>query len=330
GIEPALLPPAPAQAAAPAAAVAVETAPQPELVGARQHVLAEEESHEAAPPLAEPVRTEYREDAGSAVEGEKPALPEIDYDEAILGYASQFGELPNARQFGLFLAKYGVVDPATGGVLPEVLLRPVLHEFKVTQHQVSAPKAGVAPAGADQAASVSAADADALGTEPDPAAGSTAEAGRSVAVSSSPEPKAASQQEDQPTMEPVSLMNQADHGGGRPQQMLDLPAPRAPEAPPGKPGTWEATVTSTGAAAALVPAQQSVEPELDPVEQQIDTVVGWLVEAEESGGRLTGAEVARRLGLSPKTGQRRVNAAAERLEGQRRQQGRAHLRSVNR
>ncbi|WP_327713643.1 DUF2637 domain-containing protein (plasmid) [Streptomyces sp. NBC_00464] len=329
-IEPALLPPAPAQAMAQAAA-AVETAPQPELVGAPQHVLAAGEANEAAAQLVAPVRTEPSQNTGHVGEGEQPALPEVDYNDAVLGYRNQFGQLPNARQFGLFLAQYGVVDPVTGGVLPEGLLRPVLQDFKATQYQAGDPEAAEAPGGADEGASVPADDAEHVDGEPDAAAVSASEAGRSVAMSSSPDPKAASQQEGQPTLEPVSLMNEADHGGGTPQQIqLDLPAPRAPEAPVGKPGVWEAAGTSTGVAAALVPAQQSVEPELDPVEQQLVTVVRWLVEAEESGGRLTGAEVARRLGLSPKTGQRRVNAAAERLEEQRRQQGRAHLRSVNR
>ncbi|MFI9041484.1 hypothetical protein [Streptomyces sp. NPDC053726] len=85
----------------------------------------------------------------------------------------------------------------------------------------------------------------------------------------------------------------------------------------------------TGAATARLPEQQTDEPDVDPVQRQIATVAGWLAEAEEVGQKLSAAEVARRLGLSPKTGQRRVNAAAEYLEEQRRQQGRAHLRSVS-
>ncbi len=327
GIEPALLPPAPAPA------VAVETAPQPELAGARPHVLAVGETNEAVAPLVEPVRSEPSQDAERTDEGEQPALPDIDYNEAVLGYHNQFGKLPNARQFGLFLAHYGVVDPVTGGVLPEGQLRPVLQDFKMTQYQSNEAQAGegLGLGVADRGASVPADETEALGGEPDAAVVSAAgKDGHSVASLPSPEPTAASQPEDDPALEPA-VMGQSGRGGGAPQQTaLDVPAPKAPDAPAGEPGTWEATVNSTGAAASLEPAQQSVEPELDPVEQQIVTVVRWLVEAEESGGRLTGAEVARRLGLSPKTGQRRVNAAAERLEGQRRQQGRAHLRSVNR
>lgn len=99
-------------------------------------------------------------------------------------------------------------------------------------------------------------------------------------------------------------------------------------APAGETERWEATVTDTGAAAARLPEQQTEEPVLDPVQQQILTVAAWLTEAEETGVKLSGAEVARRLGVSPKTGQRRVIDAGKHLTEQRRQQGRAHLRSV--
>ncbi|MBT2439834.1 DUF2637 domain-containing protein [Streptomyces sp. ISL-36] len=117
-------------------------------------------------------------------------------------------------------------------------------------------------------------------------------------------------------------------GGGVPEQTsLELPSARSAE-PSGEPTVWESTVTDAGAATARLPEQQTDEPELDPVQQQIVTVAEWLIEAEEVEGKLSGAEVARRLGLSPRTGQRRLDKAAEYLAEQRRQQGRAHLRSV--
>ncbi|MDH2392186.1 DUF2637 domain-containing protein [Streptomyces sp. HNM0663] len=141
---------------------------------------------------------------------------------------------------------------------------------------------------------------------------------------------------DEPsTREPVAAPTSAavdEHraGGGVPEQTsLDLPSPRLPSEPSSEPTVWESTVTGAGAATARLPKQQTDEPELDPIQQQIVMVAGWLVEAEEAGQKLSGAEVARRLGLSPKTGQRRVNAAAEHLEEKRQRQGRAHLRSVN-
>jgi hypothetical protein len=130
-------------------------------------------------------------------------------------------------------------------------------------------------------------------------------------------------------MPTAAVIDEHRAGGGVPEQTsLDLPSARPAEPASGEPTVWESTVTDTGAATARLPEQQTDEPDLDPVQRQIVTVAEWLAEAEEAGEKLSGAEVARRLQLSPKTGQRRVNAAAAYLEEQRRQQGRAHLRSV--
>ncbi|MET9955983.1 DUF2637 domain-containing protein, partial [Streptomyces sp. NPDC006339] len=97
----------------------------------------------------------------------------------------------------------------------------------------------------------------------------------------------------------------------------------------GQPRGQERAVTDTGEATARIPEQQPVgEDGTDPVQQQVELVAKWLAEAEETGGKLSGAEVARRLGVSPKTGQRRVIAAAEHLAEIRQQSGRAHLRPV--
>ncbi|WP_328406361.1 DUF2637 domain-containing protein (plasmid) [Streptomyces sp. NBC_00390] len=127
----------------------------------------------------------------------------------------------------------------------------------------------------------------------------------------------------------ATVVDEHRAGGGVPEQKaLDLPSARPAEPASGEPTVWESTVTDTRAATARLPEQQTDEPDLDPIQQQIVTVAEWLVEAEEAGKKLSGAEVARRLGLSPKTGQRRVSAAVEYLQEQRQQQGRAHLRSV--
>ncbi|OKJ49492.1 hypothetical protein AMK27_36080 [Streptomyces sp. CB02009] len=118
---------------------------------------------------------------------------------------------------------------------------------------------------------------------------------------------------------------QAD--GGVVEQKPSVPSPRSAEASV-EPALWEATVAELGQATARVPEQQTDDQELDPVQQQIVTVAEWLRESEETGQRLSGAEVARRLGLSPRTGQRRLDKAAEHLADQQRQHGRARLRSV--
>ncbi|MFI5905480.1 DUF2637 domain-containing protein [Streptomyces cyaneofuscatus] len=133
----------------------------------------------------------------------------------------------------------------------------------------------------------------------------------------------------EPAAAPSAEVADESRAGAVPQQAsFVLPTTRLTE--PSSDGTvWEsATADEQGAATARLPEQQSAEPDLDPAQQQIVTVAGWIVEAEESGGKLSGAEVARRLGLSPRTGQRRLDKAGEYLEEQRRQQGRAHLRSV--
>ncbi|WP_327249841.1 hypothetical protein [Streptomyces sp. NBC_01320] len=119
-------------------------------------------------------------------------------------------------------------------------------------------------------------------------------------------------------------------GGGVPQQpSRHVPPSGATPPATGNAAVWEATVSDSGEATARLPEKQTQEADLNPVQQQIATIAQWLTEAEEAGQKLCGAEVARRLELSPKTGQRRVNAAADYLKEQRRQQGRAHLRSVS-
>ncbi|MGW6569803.1 hypothetical protein [Streptomyces sp. NPDC054975] len=97
-----------------------------------------------------------------------------------------------------------------------------------------------------------------------------------------------------------------------------------------EPPPWEGSVTGTGEATARIPEPEPVsEPEVvDPVRQQIVTVAEWLEEAEEHGRRLSGAEVARRLNVSPKTGQRRVLAAAAYLAEQRQTPDHPPLRAV--
>ncbi|MFE7120887.1 hypothetical protein ACFU99_36205 [Streptomyces sp. NPDC057654] len=82
-----------------------------------------------------------------------------------------------------------------------------------------------------------------------------------------------------------------------------------------------------GVVTARLPERQQ-GPELDPVQQQIRTIAGWLAQADDAGERLSGAEIARRLAVSPRTGQRRLDKAMALREEQLQQQGRAHLRPV--
>ncbi|MFE5108348.1 DUF2637 domain-containing protein [Streptomyces sp. NPDC056663] len=320
GIEPVLLPPAPAPAA-------VDTVhPQAELVGEHQRALEAGETDAATAVHAGPAPSPEPVDAETFVLDE-PVLPDVDYIEAVQGFISQYGELPNARQFGLFLAQYGVVDPVTGSVLTEGQLRPILQDFKMQAPQPPVP-AGEQERPADDVAvpaSVVAEEADYQGAWADPTADSPSLSSTAMTEPAvAPQPRAA-----EPVLVPTASVEGGHTAGGGVPQQSPRDTPTASVAG-GDATVWEATVSDTGEATARLPEQQSQETDLDPVQQQIVTVAEWLTEAEEAGQKLSGAEVARRLELSPKTGQRRVNAAVEYLTEQRRQQGRAHLRSVSR
>ncbi|HBF83822.1 MAG TPA: hypothetical protein DD420_29015 [Streptomyces sp.] len=127
-------------------------------------------------------------------------------------------------------------------------------------------------------------------------------------------------------VEPVN--ERSASGGVLEQTSLDLPPARRTENEGIKATVRESVVADSGAAAVRLPEQQASALEADPVQQQIVTVADWLIEAEEVGQKLSGAEVARRLSLSPRTGQRRLDKAVEYLAERRRQDSRAHLRSV--
>ncbi|MFB8023526.1 hypothetical protein ACFC36_33690, partial [Streptomyces rubiginosohelvolus] len=65
----------------------------------------------------------------------EPVLPEVDYLAAAEGYVAQHGRFPDAEQFGLFLAQYGITDPRTRGSLPGPLLDPVLDHLWAAHHE---------------------------------------------------------------------------------------------------------------------------------------------------------------------------------------------------
>jgi hypothetical protein len=301
-----------------------------------EHQRALEGAESADPSHAEEERTAEPSSRDSLPQPELQAVPAVDYADACRAYIEQHGAFPDAGQLAAFLAQYGLTDPATGGPLAEAQLEPVLAEL---WQSMAEPVTDGQPTGPGAADVTDAADGKGVSPVPDtgrqtadahpffgPAAPAVGESPK-VGWSGDAEPYAA-----EPVLVPTaSAAGDRMVGGGVPQRTsLDVSTGVAAESAASEPAAWEATVTDTGAATARLPEQQTEEPELDPVQQQIVTVAGWLAEAEEAGQKLSGAEVARRLGLSPKTGQRRVNAAAEYLEEQRRQQGRVHLRSVSR
>ncbi|MFF9594087.1 DUF2637 domain-containing protein, partial [Streptomyces sp. NPDC014646] len=313
GIEPALLPPAPALVAAgpDEDPPELENIPAPSLERQEEPPLPSDGPEpEAQTEPQNGLATETEPSASEAGPDEAVAelvLPDIAYDEAIEGYISQYGEAPNARQLGLFLSSYGIVDPATGGVLTEAQLRPFLQEFKLRPIQPPLPVADEPHSETDEAEA--------------PAA--VAEAGRSALADVSPAPVQHLEKEPSVPVQPVDDQVRAPSAG------IVLTSATAPVVDAdGDPTAWDRGVTEAGAATARLPEQQTSEPDLDPVQQQIVTVAAWVAEAEDAGQRLSGAEVARRLGVSARTGQRRLDKAVDYLAEQRQAQGRAHLRSV--
>ncbi|MGW6463656.1 DUF2637 domain-containing protein [Streptomyces rubiginosohelvolus] len=65
----------------------------------------------------------------------EPVLPNVDYLAAAERYVAQRGHFPDAEQFGLFLAQYGIVELSTREALPGMLLEPVLDELWGAHHE---------------------------------------------------------------------------------------------------------------------------------------------------------------------------------------------------
>ncbi|MCY0945621.1 DUF2637 domain-containing protein [Streptomyces antarcticus] len=302
---------------------------QPELVAAGQvaelptaaRTLVKDVPAAEAEPPAGPVAVDPE---GSWVEASEPAV--VDLAQAGLDFVTQYGAIPSAEQLAAFLARdYGLTDD-TGGLLPDALLEPVLAELHAAELEAAEHAAAVTMA--EQPAAAQSVDAPTVDAEP-------------TGVVGEPHPFFGEQ---------LSLRNLSEQPAeGAPLSAGAVPAPTASVTDAGsaesvgrrfeqptlgtssaaEPQDWVAEVSASGEATARVPRQQTDEPaEADPIQSDVEQVAVWLAEAEEAGTRLSGAEVARRLGVSPKTGQRRVLDAQKHLEEQRRQQGRAHLRSV--
>ncbi|MBL1086754.1 DUF2637 domain-containing protein [Streptomyces actinomycinicus] len=277
------------------------------------------------------------------VAAQPEALTEEPVEEAVLGltadshssfatayaeYLNQHGDFPTARQFALFLADgYGITDPSHGGPIVERELVPVVRELR---HRVETPGEWMT-------------DPSVTGI---PSAGMTDPVGHSASVTApsyfdgpsvtpSVTPAAAPSQAApvaEPVPAPVASAADTPPAGGRlPRQTaFDFTTGSAAGGADGDATPWEATVTDTGEATARVPEQQVAETPVSELteDQRVERVVQWLIEAEADGKKLSGAEAARRNQVSPKTGQRDVIKAKEILEKQRRERGRAHLRSV--
>jgi hypothetical protein len=268
---------------------------------------------------------------------DEPERAEI-FARALRDFVLTYGDYPTARQFALMLHdRYGVGSPE-GGPLAEAELRPHLREMRHREGLLTAERADAgewpAPDMADE-------PGDRFGGDPPPVMADMADPPAGVTGSSTGVADAVMAGASYGSPVPAASASVADDrmaGGGVPQQLsLDAPAVTTAGqatatgagagAGAGEP-RWDAAVTDTGEATARVPEQQAQEPELDAEQQRIHLVADWLAKAEDAGERLSGAEVARRLGVSPRTGQRALTKAKAYREEQLRQQGRAHLRPV--
>ncbi|MGW1768232.1 DUF2637 domain-containing protein, partial [Streptomyces sp. NPDC002073] len=323
GIEPLLLPPAvPAGSEAPALAALTAAAEAPTSalqVGDEPLV----EDREGVPADV------AGDESGAAVQQDDPVVGPVDWFEAGGEFIARYGQFPTAEQLAAFLAQvYGVIDPETSGLLADEVLEPVLADLRVavfgaiddTAHEAGAePGEAASEVGETPVAAVN--EATAAPSEAHPFFGKPAaepvlveEPARSEPVTR--EPVAAPSATATGTM--THAASDGKWSGDTLASALESQAP-----------LWTAEVTDTGAATARVPQQQSAEAEADPIQKQIELVAKWLAEAEDAGKKLSGAEAARRLKVSAKTGQRRIIEAAKYLEEQRQRQGRAHLRSVS-
>ncbi|MBT2404568.1 MULTISPECIES: DUF2637 domain-containing protein [unclassified Streptomyces] len=323
GLSPVLLSrPEPAHVPEPAAEPELMAAAEvPELPPATQPLVEDAPAPEAESPS----------DALDATPEAWDAMPEpilVDLAQAGRDFVAQYGAVPSAEQFAAYLARdYGLTDQDTGGLLPDAQLEPVLAELRAAELEAAAHAASVpaveAPVTDAPAAPAPAHEEQPAGAgEPHPFFGE--QGGLHSLSEPSVEPaRLPAGAVPAPTASVTDARQAAPAGRSFEQPVLAAPA--------GAEGQdWVAEVIANGEATARVPRQQTDEEpaEADPIQREIELVASWLMEAEETGKRLSGAEVARRLEVSPKTGQRRVLDAQKYLEEQRRQQGRAHLRSV--
>ncbi|MFD3920257.1 DUF2637 domain-containing protein [Streptomyces sp. NPDC058595] len=239
----------------------------------------------------------------------------VTYQDAYRAYAAEYGVFPDVKQFDEFLTRsYGVhVDERDLAAIVDELVQDELVQ---------------AEADGDVADDREVADGESGRSAPEMTAPAAAPADyphRSAQSQSVPE---------RPATERVPAATGAAGGrmaaGGLPHQMAagtNGGAAGGSSVAAG-PTVWEASATGHGTAAtALLPEQRDDEPDPDPRQQEILQVVAWIEEEEAAGTELKGAEVARRLGIPTRTGQRRLNSAAE-LRAQLREMNRVPLRSV--
>ncbi|MGW1769344.1 DUF2637 domain-containing protein, partial [Streptomyces sp. NPDC002073] len=296
GIEP-LLPPAPAEAVVSEALAQPDRSAQPALAAAA----------EVPSPVVEwgeePLLEDLEESSVGTAEGEAgvaaqqgaAAAVSVDWLEAGGEFIARYGQFPTAEQLAALLAQaYGVIDPATSGLLADEVLEPVLADLRAAAfgaaadppHEASGePDEGAAEVGESPRAAVS--GTTAAPSEAHPFFGkpvSVDEPARSESVTRAPVAAPSA------SVATGTMTHAASDG----QWSADASA----TASKGQAPLWTAEVTDTGAATARVPQQQSAGAEGDPIQQEIELVAKWLAEAEDAGKKLSGAENGGRVAFA--------------------------------
>ncbi|MGW0751955.1 DUF2637 domain-containing protein [Streptomyces sp. NPDC002587] len=326
GIDPALLPPA-----VPVVSLERETVERLDTGAAPQAF-----QTPAALGPAGPVGVESSSGLGEAVgttDRSAHGLTDEELWEAYRSYSAGLGEFADAASFAWHLAEaYGVTDPKTGGPMSRADLEPALARLHAGAHPMTGHHRAE-PAVTDDDPAVTARTARPVSGPPLspslPRLGVTA-TGPPALAPHVPTEMESEGREPARARTAAAADDRRAYGGGAGQTSLPGLFPVQPtDSASGQTDVRQSSGSDSGAATARLSRQQATgEPELDPVQSQVVTVSGWLAEAEEAGQKLSGAEVGRRLGVSPKTGQRRLLAATDHLAEQRRQQDRPRLRAV--
>ncbi|MEV0604626.1 hypothetical protein AB0I82_35750, partial [Streptomyces sp. NPDC050315] len=270
----------------------------------------ETEPHSLADDGARDAAVQQRLAVQESPAGQEPAPVHrnlSDFSEAFAAYIAQYFDYPSARQFGLYLMdSRGMTDPQTGGPITEPELRPILKELRRRHEQAMTDPV-----------------TDSV-TDPKMTGPAVTDAGLTDAVVTATMTDATTAREpvtaSDGLLTPTASATADSAARGEIPEQLSLGASTGAtrgtaDAMTGE-EPWEAVVTDTGEATARMPQHDAAEE--DAEQQRIKLAIKWLEEAERPGAKkLSGAEVARRLQVSPSTGQRLLRKAKDMREEQR-------------
>ncbi|MEV6574839.1 DUF2637 domain-containing protein [Streptomyces sp. NPDC051577] len=322
GLEPVLLRPAPSSVEHEVTVERDDTLPPMAAAPSEPAPLAQPEHGEGVPveAYAEPLEREHDyADTRHQAPISRPAVQDNVWDgrglfEAYRSLAAATGTAPDAETFAAHLADaYGIRDVTTGAPVTADEIRLLLAPF------TELPAATVAGLAVDDLVDpddgpVSPAPEELV--EPHPFFAPRAE------HSPAPVPAGPATASTASTASTAPEFSAVDARSVPRQHRRDVPSP-------GSEVLAESSTAASGAVTARLPEQESdVDDGLTETERQVRQVALWLDEADAEGEKLAGAEVARLLGVSPSTGQRRLSGAVQYREEHRRLSGRGHLRSI--